>query len=118
MSYDIEMIGADGVVLRFKEKHSYAGGTYMVGGTDEARFNITYNYCKFYYDTIDPELGIRWIYGKTGTEVMPALCNAVQRLGIDRDDNYWNATPGNAGFALLALIAFCVEFPDGVFNGD
>jgi len=63
-------------------------------------------------------MGIRWIYNKTGKECLPILENAVTQLGTEQSDDYWKATPGNAGHALLELIAFCKMYPDGIFDGD
>jgi len=119
MSYDINMMEpGKNEVIEFKAPHQFRGGTYAVGGSNEAWLNITYNYGKFYYDTIDKEKGIRWLYGKTGEECLPILKIAVEELGTEQSDNYWDATPGNAGHALLGLIAFCEERPDGIFDGD
>lgn len=141
----------------------------------ECDINITWNYSKFYYEHIDSELGIRWLYGKTGAEVKDRLEKAIQALGIERytgpnwiisakytlgrifDDNihlpipeekhkeylkvrdwdshpefdylvnigylkdggaYWKATPGNAGYALMKILTWIIQNPDGVFNGD
>ncbi|WP_460924221.1 hypothetical protein, partial [Staphylococcus aureus] len=43
----------------------------------ECDMNITYNYSLFYYEHIDSENGIRWIYGKTGAEVKERLEKAI-----------------------------------------
>lgn len=145
----------------------------------DCEINITYNYSKFYYDHIDSELGIKWLYGKTGKEVKDRLEQAIQNLGINKetepfwvinndytfgqffgnkkeipgayteedikefittdwDDEknadlrdilvsleilqdggaYWKATPGNAGHALMRIMTWIIQNPDGVFNGD
>lgn len=119
MSYDIYLNepNTDKPIV-FDESHDITGGTYTVGGTDEAWLNITYNYSRFYYDTIDKEKGIRWLYGKTGKECLPVLRVAVEKLGTRKSKDYWKATKGNAGAALLGLIAFCEMRPDGIFDGD
>lgn len=141
----------------------------------ECEINITYNYGKFYYEHLDEEQGIRWLYGKTGAEAKERLEKAVRTLGIDRytgpfwsissnytlgrifnndiilpipeekhkeyiqvDDwdshpeldylvsigylkdegSYWKSTPGNAGYALMKILTWVIQNPDGVFNGD
>jgi len=119
MSYDIRMIDpVTKKTLYFSENHNFEGGTYIEGGTREAWVNITYNYSRFYRQHIDEKQGIRFIYGKKGREVIDILEKAVKELGIEKTKNYWDSSPGNAGAALLALIAFCNAFPFGVFEGD
>ncbi len=119
MSYDIDMKEPNkNETIVFNQPHQFKGGTYALGGSDEAWLNITYNYSKFYYSTIDKEKGIRWLYGKTGEECLPVLKAAIEKLGTIQSDDYWKATSGNAGHALLGLIQFCEMRPDGVFDGD
>jgi hypothetical protein len=119
MSYDIDLTEpTTGNVIVFPENHPFRGGTYAIGGTPEASLNITYNYSPHYRQTIDAEQGIRWLYGKTGAEALPVLKKAVAQLGTDQHSDYWEPTPGNAGHALLGLIAFAELRPDGVFAGD
>jgi hypothetical protein len=116
MSYDIEMTNRDGTELyvdRFED-----GGTYRVGGTDVAELNVTYNYVHHFREHLDAELGIRWLYGKTGAGTVERLEAAVAALGTDRDQDYWCATPGNAGAALARLLAWAKQYPEGVFDGD
>lgn len=41
------------------------------------------------------------------------------RIGYLQDGGaYWKATPGNAGYALMRIITWVIQNPDGVFNGD
>uniref|UniRef100_A0A6M3X6K3 Uncharacterized protein n=1 Tax=viral metagenome TaxID=1070528 RepID=A0A6M3X6K3_9ZZZZ len=119
MSYDIYMVDpATLQVIEFDESHQFIGGTYAAGGTTEAWLNITWNYGVFYRETIDLEKGIRWIYGKTGAECLPVLEKARDQLGVEKSSDYWELTEGNAGHALIGLIAFCKARPDGIFKGD
>jgi hypothetical protein len=140
----------------------------------ECDINITYNYSQFYYKHIDSELGIRWIYGKTGTEVKERIEKAILILGIQRNTapflqinseytigqifdkkpipvsdekhaeykkvqdwdthpdkkylfeigylkdggSYWKPTPGNAGYALMRILTWIIQEPNGIFGGD
>lgn len=117
MSYDIDLIDpATGVpcdVGRHEE-----GGTYAVGGITEASLNVTYNYSNFYYERLDPEKGIRWLYGRRAADCIPAMEKAVAALGTTRDEDYWADTPGNAGFALAILLGWARLHPAAVFQGD
>lgn len=118
MSYDVYL--NDPVteqVIRFDTPHEMRGGTYQMGGSNEAWLNITYNYGTHYYRVMG-EQGIRAIYGKTGAEAAPILEAAIVKLGDDTDADYWKPTEGNAKRALLQLLAFAKMRPDGVFNGD
>lgn len=119
MSYDICLKDPNtDEVIHFDKPHHIKGGTYAIGGTTEAWLNITYNYGEHFRNHIDAEEGIRWIYGKTGEEVLPKLRAAVETLGTEAYSDYWKSTPGNAGIALLGLIAFAETRPDGIFDGD
>jgi len=118
MSYDMRLVDpVTGERLTTDEPHHIRGGTYCVGGTTELRHNITYNYSKHYY-RIMGEDGIRTIYGKTGAECIPILKAAIDALGDDVSDNYWEATEGNAKRALCGLLALSQMRPDGVWEGD
>ena len=144
MSYDISMYGPDeyAAMLACRESNSGGvwcdaygcsacaadhppltvdafedGGTYCVGGTDEASLNITYNYGGIFRRVLG-DGGIRSLYSKTGAEMAPKLREAVAALGEDRDDDYWRATDGNAGAALARLLKWADQHPDGVFDGD
>lgn len=118
MSYDVYL--NDPVteqVIKLEAPHEMRGGTYAMGGTNEAWLNITYNYGKHYYRVLGED-GIRAIYGKTGAQATVMLENAIAQLGDDVDADYWKATEGNAKRALMQLLAFARLRPDGVFSGD
>ena len=122
MSHDIDLTCAHcGEVLHMPESFT-DGGTYCIGGTDECSLNVTYNYANLYADVF-PNEGltngrISWLYGKTGGETIDVLQAGVDLLGVVRDDDYWQATAGNAGAALLRLLSFAEAHPEGVWQGD
>jgi hypothetical protein len=139
MSYDLYL--KDPVTrktIEFSEPHHMRGGTYSVGGTTEARLNITYNYfpqfARAFPDLAKPRKlapawmcddfvgrpirGIRTIYGLTGAESMPLLAAAIAALGDDVDPDYWKPTDGNAKRALVQLRALAMMRPDGIWDGD
>jgi hypothetical protein len=119
MSYDIELADPlTGAALELDAPHHMRGGTYAIGGCPTAALNITYNYAPHYYKTICAEKGIRAIYGKTGAESIAILKSAIEQLGDDMHDDYWQATEGNAKRALTQLLALAQMRPDGVWQGD
>ncbi len=140
MSYDISLNDPiTGETLLLETKHQMTGGSYAVGGTEEAWLNVTCNYARWYYkDGIFPEkdgekLGIRTIYGMTGAESIPILKAAIYEL---RDLNeelpkaeiseymknsvtgYWLPTKANAIRPLTQLLALAQMRPDGVWEGN
>ena len=119
MSYDLYLNDpVSGQPISFDNSHFIGGGTQALGGTDMAWLNITYNYCKHFYNALG-DGGIRSIYGKTGAESIPLLKAAMNKLGDDVDDtDYWNPTEGNAKRALAGLLALAQMRPDGVWSGD
>ncbi len=119
MSYDIDLLDpATQKVIIFDQPHQLKGGTYCVGGTREATLNITYNYSKHYYRIIDEEKGIRFLYGKTGAASIPILKTAIDALGLDIGEDYWEPTEGNARAALCNLLMLAMMRPDGIWSGD
>lgn len=118
MSYDIRLkdrVTGDAVKLDFP--HQIRGGTYAIGGTNEAWLNVTYNYGDI-FRRVFGEDGIRSIYGKSGAESIPMLQKAISVLKDDATNDYWEATEGNAKKALYGLLALAQLRPDGVWDGD
>lgn len=115
MSYDLGLYYDDGPAA--VDNHE-EGGTYALGGTTDAVLNITYNYAKFYYNHLDKEQGIRWLYGKSGQETIDRLEQATELLGTVRNNDYWGATPGNAGYALSILLIWAKQHPGAIWYGD
>lgn len=115
--YGSDDVSSRDIVVKLPEKHGCNGGTYMLGGTDDAWLNVTYNYGKIYYRVFG-ERGIRTIYGKTGAESIPLLKGAIEQLGTDVHEDYWAATEGNARKALTHLLSFAEARPDGIWMGD
>lgn len=118
MSYDIELCDpVTGDVLRLDQPHHMRGGTYAIGGTDQARLNVTYNYGVAFRRVLGVG-GIRSIYGKSGAESIPLIEAGMAQLGDDAVDDYWAPTEGNAKRAMSQLIALAKMRPDGVWKGD
>lgn len=119
MSYDIDLVDqVTGKVLELDQKHQMTGGTYQLGGTRDASLNITWNYSKIFYEVIDKEEGIRFLYKKTGQESIPILEGAISKLADDASDDYWEATEGNAKRSLIQLLTLAKLRPDGIWMGD
>lgn len=85
------------------------GGTYVLGGTPRAELNVTYNYSRHF--SVKKELD-----GKTAGETIPILVDAVRRLGVERDPNYWNPTEGNVGYMASILLCWALQHPDAVWS--
>ena len=114
MSFDVSLEDENGTPV-LVTRHS-EGGTYVLGGTDQAILNITYNYSPFYSKHLDAEHGLRWLDGKKGAECVERLAEAVAQLGTERTSDYWAATAGNAGYALFILHAWAREHPGATFE--
>jgi len=118
MSYDVYLKDpTTGNVIELDIVHHMKGGTYAVGGTNEAHLNITYNYGGIFRQVFG-EKGIRSIYGMTGAESLPILEKAIYALGNDTHEDYWKATEGNAKRALINLAQLATLAPTGVWEGD
>lgn len=113
MSYDVSLNNSEGSLVEVKTFSE--GGTYLVGGNNLAELDITYNYGKIIREYLNPE-GLMWLDGRKASEVLPALINAVDQLGTDTDQDYWEATPGNTGKALAILAEWAKDNPEGIFE--
>lgn len=116
MGYDMKLMGEDGEVVQV-ERHS-EGGVHPIDGTTNAEISITYNYSKFYYDFLDEERGIRWIYDRPAGGCVDRMKSAIAVLGTYQDDDYWKSTPGNAGHILHVLAGWAKQHPNATFGGD
>lgn len=85
------------------------GGTYVLGGTTDAELNVTYNYGKHFRfkETLDKNPAYKTI---------PILEETITTLGIERDADYWNPTPGNVGYACSILLKMAKELPDHIWS--
>lgn len=113
MSWDVSLHDRNGDLLE-TERHE-DGGTYALGGTTDAELNVTYNYSQHFYAELDHEYGLSWLSGRRAVDTTARLAAAVQRLGTERDDDYWSATPGNAGYALSILLRWAQQHPGGLW---
>ena len=113
MSWWVSLLDEHGVLVyvpRFIE-----GGTYPVGGTEQAELNITYNYSKWYHQHFMPRSGLQWLHNKVAFDTIGQLERAVKELGTIQDTNYWASTPGNAGYALSLLLKWAKQHPKAIF---
>ena len=97
--------------------------SFEAGGTYDCHLSVTYNYAALYADVFPPyedtgKGSIRWLYGKTGAATLEALKMAVEALGTEEAEDYWNPTPGNAGSMLARLLTFAEAHPEAEWSGD
>jgi len=119
MSYTIDLIDpATSSVFESDVPHQLRGDPYVVGGNQQARLNITYNYLRHFLSTIDSAKGIRAIYGMTGAASIPILSAAIARLKDDSSEDYYEPTEGNARLALIQMRTLAQACPEGTWNGD
>jgi hypothetical protein len=105
MSYDIYLMGKDGVLSAPKHEDR---GTYAIGGTDKAELNVTYNYCKHF--------SFKGLHERKALDTIKEMQEAVDKLGTKRDNDYWASTKGNAGAAVQRLLSFALLHPYGVWD--
>ena len=54
----------------------------------------------------------------TGLESIPVLEKAINALGNDVNEDYWEATEGNAKKPRIQLLTMAKMRPDGTWEGD
>lgn len=108
MSYDVHLVGPNGMVLPFSERFE-EGGTYAIGGEAICRLNITYNYAEVFGGLV------RGLDSRTATETMADLAEFCEKWANAKpyERDYWAPTPGNARKAIERLRSFALEHPDG-----
>ena len=115
MSYDIRIVDEAGETLKFDVPHYYRGSTYAVEGEIEARYHITINYNDVYQLIWGHSL--RFFDSMSVSEALPKLRAGIEVLGSrEYKEDYWAATPGNAGKALVDLVAISERFPQGIIR--
>ena len=115
MSYDVSLYcKCCGNVLRVSSHTE--GGTYNAFGSELADLNVTYNYSPHYRRALDPDQGLGWLHEKSAGFTITRLQNAINMLKDDRSDDYWEATEGNARYALTVLLAWAKQHPEGVWG--
>lgn len=117
MGYDISLVD-EKTREEVKVKNHKEGGIIVIGGSKLADISVTYNYSKYYYEHLDEDKGIRWIYNKKYDEIRDRLEGTISILGTNRSNNYWESTPGNAGHIVAILLEWSRQNPDAVFEGD
>ena len=120
MGYSIHIVDKNNQTMKTAngEKHHIKGGIFILGGTDEASISITYNYSPYFYQYIDKEKGIRYLYGRKVKDTVPLLESIIKQMEESDDRDYWTATEGNARKALENLLLLAELFPDGYWDGD
>lgn len=112
MSYWVYLLGDHGEGLpveRFVD-----GGTYPVGGETVSELNVTYNYSRQYAPL---GFSLKDLDGQRASDTELVLAALVEKLGTADDSNdYWAATPGNAGKALNRLLLWARRHPHGVWR--
>lgn len=116
MGYDISLVDLWDIPVRV-DRHEEGGYT-LPCGNPGASISITYNYSKYFSETIDGKLGIRWLYDRPSYTCFSRLQSAIKVLGTYRDDDYWESTPGNAGHVLSVLLKWGKQYPNAIFKGD
>jgi hypothetical protein len=83
MSYNVSL-WANEEIVELPEKYA-EGGTYVLGGSNKADLNITYNYSGMYRDVFG-EGGMNVFDGMNAGESIALLEQAVSKLGTKRYD--------------------------------
>ena len=92
------------------------GGTYCMGGCDEAELNITYNYSTHFYRHLDSKDGLKWLNGKRASKTVNRIEGAIKELGVKSDADYWKSSEGNSGYALSILCDWAKQHPKGIWR--
>lgn len=115
MGYSVYLTDVDGNVLHSDTKHNAKGSVYCVGGTTELTIDVTYNYAPIFVSVFGKN-GLRTLHGKTASETLTTLNEAIYRLADDVNEDYWLLTEGNVKIVLCHLRDFAYLRPDGIWK--
>ena len=110
MSYNVRLVQDEETV---KVEPHEEGGTYVMGGCDSARLNITYNYAPV-YALLD--FSIHDLNGCQAKDTTQDLMRNVDKLGTHQHEDYWAATTGNAGYAANILLNWALLYPEAIWE--
>ena len=84
-------------------------------GTTTAEISVTINYNDIYHRAVGKTL--RQILDTPQAEdTIQTLRTVVELCGTMKSDNYWDATPGNAGAVAALLLSWATLYPDGIWE--
>lgn len=84
--------------------------------TSKAEMSVTYNYSSLYDCFLDDTRGFVKLHAMTGADSIPLLKKALKNLPDEPCDNYWSATPGNAGHILAVMLGWAEQHPEGIWR--
>lgn len=119
MSYDLSIVDKNThEPMHYDKKHTIRGGTYCVDGTSELEYNITYNYARHFARAFRRygDNGINCLNGKSVSETIPWIVDAINSLGDDISADYWEGTEGNAKVSLKDLLVIAEMGKDGIWE--
>ncbi len=119
MGYDVCLMYKDGEADVIANVYTHKeGAIYTMDGSTKALLKVTWNYSEFFRQFIDKELGIRWLFGRQAKDCIDTLEKAIVELGTKPSSDYWESTPGNAGYALFILFGWAKQHPQAIFQGE
>jgi hypothetical protein len=102
MSYDIELVCP-------------CCGTSIEG----THVKETFNRHKIYYDKLDKEQGIRWLYGKSYAQIKDRCHYFIKEVGTDINGYFYDGEDvGYAGIIIQKILTYAKEYPFAVIKGD
>ena len=114
MGYSVELLNQEGVAVEVSSHHE--GSNIILGeGNLEADITVTYNYSK-HFGSVLIDGGLSYLDGKRAGDVIDDLQAGVTLLGTEQDNDYWKATPGNAGHILSTLLTWAKSYPNATFQ--
>ena len=80
----------------------------------DAEISVTWNYNVHYGKIFDKSLR-ELLADRRAGDTIEELQRGVDELGTERSDDYWEATPGNAGYILELFLEWAVQHPDAIW---
>lgn len=111
MSY-LVMLKRNGIAVKVPMHNN--GAPMGVGGESVACLSVAYSHVPLINNAL--HITFSSLDGVMARASIDMLRRAVRTLGILRSDNNWESTPGNAGFALNAMLMWAQRNPDAIWS--
>ena len=117
MGYDVCLVNKEGPVLvpRHNEGSYRQCGKNGSEGTMAAEISVTGNYDPIYQQVTGKSLR-KMLDGLLAWVTVHSLTKAVTACGTLKDDDYWKATPGNAGAIAALLLDWARLHPNAIWE--
>lgn len=104
----------DGIIHELGYEISPSGEAFLsreeIVPSESASITVTYNLTGFFK--------FKDLHGKRAKDTIQVLRDAVEALGVEKDEDPYSPTPGNAGSICSLFLSWARDYPDATWEVD